>query len=75
MLFRSYAWLQANCSWLDKSVLGPVRIDDGYVYTYGRGKRNFKLEGNEKRLKKVEEEFRRFVEKMKGATYPIIDEP
>lgn len=72
---EQYAWLQANCPWLDKSVLGPVRIDDGCVYTYGRGKRNFKLEGNEKRLKKVEEEFRRLVEKMKGANYPSIDEP
>lgn len=72
---EQYAWIQANCPWLDKSVLGPVYIVDEYVYVYGRGKRSFKLQGNEKRLEKVEESFRRLVAQMKDAPYPIFNEP
>ena len=72
---EQYAWLQANCPWLDKSVLGPVRIFDEYVYPYGRGKRGFQLQGNEKRLRKVEEAFGMLVAQMKDAPYPLSNEP
>ena len=72
---EQYAWLQANCPWLDKSVLGPVRIFDEYVYPYGRGKRSFQLQGNEKRLRKVEDVFGRLVAQMKDVPYPLSDEP
>ena len=75
LMVEQYAWLQANCPWLDKSVLGPVYIFDEYVYPYGRGKRSFQLQGNEKRLRKVEDAFGKMVAQMKDAPYPLSDEP
>lgn len=76
---EQYAWIVANCPSLEAGSVGPVRIqefnDETIIYPYGSGKRSFKLQGNEKRLKKVEDAFWSLVAQMKDAPYPISNEP
>lgn len=75
---EQFAWLEANCPALKEGAVGPVLIrkydSETMVYPYGRGKRRFALEGNEKRLKKVEDDFWRLVSRMKNMPYPLSDE-
>ena len=76
---EQFAWIEANCPSLEDGMVGPIQIqehdDEIVVYPYGRGKRSFNLQGNEKRLKKVEDAFWSLVDKMKDAPYPILNEP
>ena len=76
---EQFAWIAANCPSLEAGSVGPVRIrecgDDTTIYPYGRGKRSFKLQGNEKRLKNVEDAFWSLVAQMKDVPYPFSNEP
>ena len=73
------AWIVANRPDLQGWCLGPAEIvmgnrteaDEKFVEVTGKGKRGFSLKGNEKRLKKIEEDFQRFVERYRGASYPL----
>ena len=73
------AWIVANCPDLKGQSLCPAKIlngsprsfDEQYVYVTGKGKRGFVLEGNQKRLRKIEDDFQMLVEKYRGADYPL----
>ena len=76
---EQFAWIAAHCPSLEAGSVGPVLIreydDETIIYPYGRGKRSFQLQGNEKRLRKVEDAFGRLVTQMKDAPYPLSNEP
>ena len=76
---EQFAWIVANRPDLKGWSLAPASIRTEYegsaekkrVIVTGKGKRDFDLEGNEKRLEKIEREFRALVEKYKGMPYPL----
>lgn len=76
---EQFAWIVANRPDLKGWSLAAAYIRTEYedstekkkVIVTGKGKRDFDLEGNEKRLEKIEREFQALVEKYKGMPYPL----
>lgn len=76
---EQYAWIVANRPDLKGWSLCAAYIRTDYdgeaekkrVLVIGKGKREFDLKGNEKRLEKIEREFQALIKKYRGMPYPI----
>lgn len=76
---EQFAWIAANCPKLrGKLAEGVLRYewegDDGterWICAVGRGKRRFRVEGNEEKAEKLLSDFEKLKQAMKNAPYPI----